>query len=173
LVVGAKHPHQQRLARDLGADVAVEPDALVRAVRRATGSLAIGDQLTGGADVVVDCVGSEESITEALSMVRPRGRVLLVGMPATVKLQLTTLWHRETQLVGAYAYGTEDVGGGRRRTFDLAFELVEAAELERLVSAVYPLDRYRDALEHAADAGRRGAVKIAFDLRGEKERKHA
>jgi threonine dehydrogenase-like Zn-dependent dehydrogenase len=173
LLAGAKHPEQRRLARELGADLVVEPDGLARAVRRSTGSLAIGDQLTGGADVVVDCVGSEASISEALSMVRPRGRVLLVGMPSTVKLQLTTLWHRETQLVGAYAYGTEDVGGQRRRTFDLAFELVADAQLERLVSALYRLDRYQDAIEHAADAGRRGAVKIAFDLRDEKERKHA
>jgi len=31
-------------------------------------------------------------------------------------------------------------------------------------------DLYREALEHAAAAGRRGAVKIAFDLRDEKER---
>ena len=42
--------------------------------------------------------------------------------------------------------------------------------LGRLVTATYPLARYRDAIEHAANAGARGAVKIAFDLRAEKER---
>jgi hypothetical protein len=31
---------------------------------------------------------------------------------------------------------------------------------------------YRDAIAHAASAGRRGAVKVAFDLREEKERIH-
>ena len=40
----------------------------------------------------------------------------------------------------------------------------------RLVSATYPLSRYRDAIEHAASAGARGAVKVAFDLRNERER---
>jgi hypothetical protein len=35
---------------------------------------------------------------------------------------------------------------------------------------MYPLDRYREAIEHAANAGRRGAVKIAFDMRNEKRR---
>ena len=40
----------------------------------------------------------------------------------------------------------------------------------RLVSAAYPLDRYRDALDHAAEAGRRGAAKIAFDMRQERRR---
>jgi hypothetical protein len=47
---------------------------------------------------------------------------------------------------------------------------VRAHDLGRLVSATYPLARYADALQHAAEAGRRGSVKIAFDLRGEKER---
>jgi hypothetical protein len=92
-------------------------------------------------------------------------------MPAVVKLNLTTLWHRETELAGAYAYGTETLAdGSRRRTFDLAFALVRDAGLGRLVSATYPLTDYRAAIEHAANAGRRGAVKVAFDLRAEKER---
>jgi hypothetical protein len=38
------------------------------------------------------------------------------------------------------------------------------------VSATYLLDDFTTALQHAAEAGRRGAVKIAFDLRNEKER---
>jgi hypothetical protein len=38
------------------------------------------------------------------------------------------------------------------------------------VSATYPLSRYEEAITHAAQAGARGAVKIAFDLRSEKER---
>jgi hypothetical protein len=47
---------------------------------------------------------------------------------------------------------------------------VRDRELGRLVSATYPLSRYREAIDHAANAGTRGSVKIAFDLRGEKER---
>ena len=94
-------------------------------------------------------------------MVRPRGRVVLVGMPGHVSVDLTPLWQREVQLVGAYAYGEEQSG---RRTFDLAIELTHDAGLERLVSAVYPLERYVDAIEHAASAGRRGSVKVAFDV---------
>jgi hypothetical protein len=52
----------------------------------------------------------------------------------------------------------------------MAIELVREFRLGRLVSATYPLARYRDAIDHAANAGVRGAVKIAFDLRAEKER---
>jgi threonine dehydrogenase-like Zn-dependent dehydrogenase len=171
VLVAARYPHQQRWARELGADHVVEPEQLVRLVRRLSGSLAIGDQLTGGCDVVIDCVGSSASITEALAMVRPRGTVVLVGMPSTVSIELTSLWHRETRLVGAYAYGTETLADGRTaRTFELAAELVQGADLGRMVSALYPLRRFTEAMDHAANAGSRGAVKVAFDLRQEKER---
>jgi hypothetical protein len=92
--------------------------------------------------------------------------VVLMGMPAQVSVDLTGLWHRETQLVGAYTYGTETMpDGSRRRTFDLAIETAQQLGLERLLSATYRIDDHDDAIAHAAAAGRRGAVKVAFDLR--------
>jgi threonine dehydrogenase-like Zn-dependent dehydrogenase len=177
IVTAARYPHQRQLARELGADEICEPGTLPRLVRRTTGSMAYRDQLTGGCDVVLDCVGDADSIAQSLAIVKPRGTVVVVGMPSHVKLELTTLWHRETQLVGAYAYGSETLpSGDRRRTFDLAFELVAAAQLGRLVTDAYRLDDFKDAIAHAANAGRRGAVKVAFDLRDgprrtEKERR--
>ncbi len=173
IVVGAKHPHQRQLADDLGADHVVAPDQLARAVRRQAASLVLGGRLTAGADVVIDCVGSAASITEALGLVRPRGTVVLVGMPGVVSVDLAPLWHREVRLVGAYAYGAENAPGHdspasalspERRSFELAIDLVAQAGLGRLVSARYPLERYEEALVHAGAAGRRGAVKVAFDL---------
>lgn len=163
----AKHPEQRRLASELGADIVVAADEARRAVRRATGSLQVGSRLSGGADLVIDCVGNESSLAEDLAVVRPGGTVVLLGMPATISIDLTPLWQRQITLRGSYAYGVEPDG---RSTFDKAFELVAEAGLERLVTATYPLDRYREAIEHAANAGRRGAVKVAFDLRGEKRR---
>ena len=173
VVVGAKHPRQRELATSLGADHVVPPDQLARAIRRQAGSLVVAGRLTEGADVVFDCVGSAASITEALSLVRPRGKVVLVGMPAKVTIDLAPLWHRELTLVGAYAYGNEpgsEPGAPNRRSFELAIELVGTASLGRMVSALYPLERYEEALAHAGAAGRRGAVKVAFDLRNPKGR---
>jgi len=173
VVVGAKHARQRELADELGADHVVPPDQLVRAVRRQSGSTVLAGRLAEGADVVFDCVGSAASLTEALSMVRARGRVVLVGMPGKVSVDLAPLWHRELTLVGAYAYGNETPpgpDGSERRSFELAVDLVGTAGLGRLVSALYPLERYEEALAHAGAAGRRGAVKVAFDLRNPKGR---
>jgi threonine dehydrogenase-like Zn-dependent dehydrogenase len=170
LLVGARYPHQRRLAAELGATDVLEPDQLVRSVRRRTRSLALGPatlapRLTGGADVVLDCVGSADSIAQSLAMVRPRGRVVLVGMPGRVHLDLAPLWHREVRLVGAYAYGREQLGSTDVRTFTVALEMARALHTGRLVSATYPLERFEEALAHAGAAGRRGSVKVAFDLR--------
>jgi threonine dehydrogenase-like Zn-dependent dehydrogenase len=166
IVVGARYPHQQTLATSLGADEVVAPDALQRAVRRATGAHMIGDYLSSGAHVTIDAVGSSDSLETSLRITRPRGRVVLLGMPADVNLDLTGLWHRETEIKGAYTYGTETLRDGRRvRTFELAIESAQLIQAERLVSATYPLIEHHDAIQHAASAGRRGAIKIAFDLR--------
>ncbi len=167
LIASAKHPDQRKLALDLGADVVVEPGEVRRAVRRSSRSPMVGESVGHGAEVVFDCVGNAGSIGDALAVVRPRGQVVLVGMPGQVNVDLTGLWHKEIGLVGAYAYGQEPTG---ERTFDLAFDLVADADLGRLVSATYTLDRYREAIDHAANAGSRGAVKVVFDLRGERSR---
>ncbi len=188
LIVGAKYAHQQRLARQFGATEALPSEQLTRAVRRRSRSLSFGGAsgetatLSGGADIVIDCVGSAQSIEQSLAMVRPRGTVALVGMPGKVTVDLAPLWHREVRLAGAYAYGREVVAAGEASgkksaaakkttvtnevaTFDLAFEVVAAHSTGCLVSATYPLTRFEDAVAHAGAAGRRGATKIAFDMR--------
>jgi threonine dehydrogenase-like Zn-dependent dehydrogenase len=162
ILATAKHPDQRRWAKELGADVVCAPGELARSVRATTGSMVVGEQLTAGVPAVVDCVGSEASLTQALRVVAPGGTVHAVGMPGRTTLDLTALWHRETSLRGCYAY--------RREDFATAAELVADADLGRLVSAAYPLARYEDAVAHAAAAGTRGAVKIAFDLRLDRRR---
>ena len=160
IIATAKHPEQKRWAKELGADVTCAPRELARAVRSTTGSMVIGNQLTGGVPAAVDCVGSEATLGQALQVVAPGGTVHVVGMPAQTTLDLTALWHRETILRGCYAY--------ERADFETAAELVASSALDRLLSATYPLARYEDAIDHAANAGARGAVKIAFDLRAER-----
>ena len=162
LIAVAKHPEQRRLARELGATTVCEPSEIENVVRRHTSSLKIGSQLTCGADAVIDCVGTSASLQQSLRIVAPGGTVYVVGMPATVDLDLTGLWHREVSIRGVYAYTHEE--------FQRAFDVVRDQRLDRLVTATYPLDRWRDAIRHAAEAGRRGSVKIAFDLRAERER---
>ena len=164
IVAAARYPHQHKAAALLGADITVVPDELGRAIRRAAGTRVIGSTLGSGVDVTIDAVGSSGSLTDAIGFTRPRGRVVLLGMPNQVDMNLTALWHRETELVGSYCYGTE-LGHGDRHTFDLAAEMASDLDLGQLVSELFPLAEYRTAIEHASQAGPRGLIKGAFDLR--------
>ena len=171
IVAGARYEHQRRLAAACGADRVAAGSDLDRAVRREVGCHLIGDPdqpiLSSGAHVTIDAVGSAASIADAIRITRPGGRIVLLGMPADVTLDLIGLWHREIEMKGAYTYGTETLPDGTTTsTFELAIDTVSALEAERLVSATYSLDDHVDAIAHAAAAGRRGATKICFEMRG-------
>ncbi|KRV50509.1 zinc-binding alcohol dehydrogenase [Wenjunlia vitaminophila] len=168
--VVAKYRHQQEKARQLGATEVVEPGRALRAVRRMTSALAhrpeIGSEfLLGGADFAFECTGGSSGLDTALRSVRAGGTVLLSGMP-TAGADLTPLWFRELNLVGAYATRQREPGGPEEDTssdFAKAVALAASAPLDGYVER-YPLHHWRQALEHASSAGSAGSIKIAFDL---------
>jgi threonine dehydrogenase-like Zn-dependent dehydrogenase len=169
IVVVAKHHRQAELALRFGATEVVDPDGAVTALRRATRAHRLSPErgrpyLLGGVDVAFDCVGSRASLDLALRTTRAGGRVVLTGMPAG-RADLSPVWFRELEVCGAYAAGTEVTEDGVATTFDLAMDLAAEAPLQGVVGAVYPLARWREALDHALASGRLGTVKVAFDPR--------
>lgn len=155
----AKHPHQEQLARQFGADDVYSPDEAIGAVRRSTRAFRLnpertGPFLLGGVDVAFECVGSGASLDMAMRVTKAGGRVVLCGMPQGA--DLSPAWFRELELVGAYS------GSG---AFPDAIALAGEAKLGELVGASYPLSRWREALDHALGAGVLGATKIVFDPR--------
>jgi threonine dehydrogenase-like Zn-dependent dehydrogenase len=160
--VVAKHGHQREKAKALGATAIIEPSKAVRALRRVTTARMHSpergaDFLLGGVDVAFECTGGTGGLDTALRLVQAGGTVVVSGMPSG-SVDLTPLWYRELQLVGAYASGADGAD------FADALRLAENAPLDGYVGTTYPLARWREALTHAADAGRLGTVKVAFDL---------
>ena len=169
LIAIAKHPTQRDLARKLGADQVVVPSEVFQRVRFATASRRLDGMnrslLLGGADITFECVGRAESLNDAVRFTREGGSVVAVGMPGEEKVDWAPIWQRELNVMGAYAYGTEPKRKGRK-TFELAIEAAPELHLEELTGPLFSLGDYRDAIEYAMSAGRLGAVKVAFDLRG-------
>jgi threonine dehydrogenase-like Zn-dependent dehydrogenase len=166
--VVAKHRHQQERALALGATAVHSPARATRALRRTTvARMHVPERgsefLLGGVDIAFECTGGARGLDTALRLVRAGGTVVVSGMPSG-NVDLTPLWYRELQLVGAYA---SDSGGrdGGRADFAEAIDLAGSAPLDGWVEPAYPLGRWREALGHASDAGRLGSVKIAFDPR--------
>jgi threonine dehydrogenase-like Zn-dependent dehydrogenase len=124
--------------------------------------------LLGGADIAIDCVGSRSSLNLALRVTRAGGRVVVSGIP-TEGADLTPLWFRELELVGAYTGGYETIGKGKTKervhSFDLATRIAVENPIEGIVGATYPLRRWREAIDHALGAGKLGTLKVAFDPR--------
>ena len=171
LICTAKYAHQAGLARALGADEVIAPADVYKKVRFATQARRLeGDGnplerrpvLLGGADITFECAGSASSIADALRVTRAGGKVVLVGMPGEEKVDWAPIWQRELQVTGAYAYGTEP---NRRRTFEMALELLPELQPDRLAGPLFDLRDYRDAIEYAMASGRLNAIRVAFDIR--------
>jgi threonine dehydrogenase-like Zn-dependent dehydrogenase len=167
ITVVAKHPRQREWAEAFGASEVVPPGETTNAIRRSTRALKLRPEmgssfLMGGVDLAIDCVGSKASLDLALRSTKAGGRIVLAGIPVSAP-DLTPLWFRELELVGAYTGGLETVGKERRHSFDLAFDLARGTPIDGIVGATYPLARWREAIDHALGAGRLGTLKVAFD----------
>jgi threonine dehydrogenase-like Zn-dependent dehydrogenase len=169
ITVVAKHRGQRDLARRFGATEVIGPRDAVGALRRSSQAFRLQPErgpayLLGGVDVAYECVGSPSSLDLALRTTRAGGRVILAGLPVA-GADLTPVWFRELEVLGAYASGTEDVDGGRRRTLELAVDLASEMDLDGVMGAAYPLGSWREAIDHAMAAGRLGTAKVTFDPR--------
>lgn len=173
IIVGqTKRPHEARLARRAGASRVVSPGHEARQALVDTGASAyqpiVGPEVYsgGGFPLVFDCVGSRTSIDQSLRYAAPRGRVVLLGCAGELaKLDLTFLWAREIEVRGFVGYGRESWDGRDVHTFEITLEQLRrgGGAVRELVTHVFPLEQYRDALSAAADHRRSGAVKVVLE----------
>ncbi|HEY3895380.1 MAG TPA: alcohol dehydrogenase catalytic domain-containing protein [Pseudonocardiaceae bacterium] len=160
----AKHRHQADRAHELGATQVISTDGATRALRRSTGALLVEPELgqsylLGGMDLAFECTGGSAGMNTALRSLQAGGTVIASGIPAE-GVDLTPLWYRELHLIGAYAsaVGEEPEEGD----FPEAIRLARSAPLDGYVDTKYSLEQWRNALDHAAAAGRLGTIKVVF-----------
>src|SRR4051812_33454449 len=133
IIAMSRHPQRQALAREFGATHIVEErgDAGIARVRELTDGI--------GADRVLECVGTKESMDQALRSTRPGGMVGFVGVPNSgPELPIRQMFGRNVGVNGGVApvrgYIDEllpDVRSGAITpglVFDLVLPLSEAAE---------------------------------------------
>lgn len=133
IVLFSRHPSRQALGREFGADTVLEErgDAGVAAVQ------ALFEEV--GPDCVLECVGTKESMDQALRSVRPGGTVGYVGVPSGgAELPIRLMFGGNINVAGgvapARAYISEllpDVLSGAidpGKVFDLTLPLGEVAD---------------------------------------------
>lgn len=132
IIAMSRHADRQALASEFGATdiVAERGDEGVERVRELTGGL--------GADSVLECVGTQESVVQALRCARVGGMVGWVGVPHVTDLPQEQMFWRNVGLRGGVAPvraylprllaltldGVIDPG----KVFDLTLPLDDAAE---------------------------------------------
>src|SRR5262249_37110782 len=97
IIAMSRHKTRQKLARDFGAtDIVTE--------RGVEGVAHIKELTDGiGVDAVLECVGTQEAMTQAVQAVRPAGYVGFVGVPHGVELDGHELFFSHTHLHGGPA----------------------------------------------------------------------
>jgi threonine dehydrogenase-like Zn-dependent dehydrogenase len=172
LLAQIKRPHEAALARSLGASGVVSPGDEAREALIDTGARAympiVGDEVYagGGFPLIFDCVGSRQSLAQTLRFAAPRGRIVMLGCAAEIrKLDLTFVWAHELTVRGFICYGREEWEGARAHTFQITHDLLvqSGAPVSDMVTHVYPLGQYRNALSTAANRRKTGSIKVLLD----------
>jgi len=144
-VIGVEPSARRRKAAvRLGADLVLDPSRgdLADQLRNSEQLGAGGYPLV---DAVLECSGSAEALQQGIELVRPAGRVVLVGLHGqATAIDLNRILVKELTLFGAYAYRTE---------FDEAIRLLADGQLrqEALVSHTFPLDEIEQAFAVQSD----------------------
>jgi threonine dehydrogenase-like Zn-dependent dehydrogenase len=186
--VVARHEHQGRLARRFGATdvlfLSAGRAARFESIARRTGGRVVRARLgnvmlSGGYDVVFECVGHQETIEEALKWARSRGQVIMVGMGDGRGSDMTPVWFGELTVVGVSGRGQEDLSGrgplaaerGASRgqgihTYRLVHQLMLSGgpDVSCLLTHTFELAEYKAALWAAMDKRTHRSVKVAFRL---------
>lgn len=97
IIIMSRHKTRQDLALEYGATdiVSERGEAGVARIRHITNRI--------GADAVLECVGTQESMTQALQVARPGSMIGYVGVPHGVEFDGQTLFFSQTGMMGGPA----------------------------------------------------------------------
>ena len=97
IIAMSRHPSRQKLAREFGAtDIVIERgDEGIARIKELTKGV--------GADSVLECVGTQESMMQAIKSTRPGGYIGYVGVPHGVSLDGEQLFYSHVHLHGGPA----------------------------------------------------------------------
>ncbi|MEM1577076.1 MAG: zinc-binding dehydrogenase, partial [Archaeoglobaceae archaeon] len=116
----------------------------------------------GGVDVVFECVGTAEAVDTALRIAKPLGKVVIAGTVSNVCLDLAPIFSKELEVIGTFGCGYEEIDGERKRTFDIAIEMLKNKDFSELLTHTFSLKDYKKALWTAINKKKSGAIKVAF-----------
>ncbi|MCZ8107692.1 MAG: L-idonate 5-dehydrogenase [Burkholderiales bacterium] len=141
-------PHSLEVARAMGCDAAID----VSAGPQALAHLA---ENRGRIDVAFECSGAPGALAGIVPTLRPKGRMVIVGLGGDVALPMNTVVVKEIEMVGTFRFDDE---------FGEAAAIIgqRLIDFRPMITAVYPMADAVAAFGLASD--RKRATKVAIRL---------
>jgi 2-desacetyl-2-hydroxyethyl bacteriochlorophyllide A dehydrogenase len=136
VVVSETLPHRRDLAKALGAHAVV--DAAAPDVERR-----LRDECGGGADLVIECVGSAQTSRQAIALARDAGCVLIFGVAppqAEMTVKPYEIYRRELRVMGAFSTP-------KKQSAALALLAGKRLMVEPMITHRFGLDQFGEALK--------------------------
>jgi L-idonate 5-dehydrogenase len=106
-------------------------------------------------DVVFECTGVSAVLASVFPVVRPRGRVVQVGVSGPADIPVNALVAKEISLVGAHRFHQE---------YGVAAQLIRDGRIDvrPVISSTLPMERVSEALALAKDRNTQMKVQLSF-----------
>ena len=119
--------------------------------------------LEQGVDLVIDCVGSAQTIDLALRLIRPTGMVVLAGAAGEQPMNWALVWKREITVQGTTDPGPEPKLDGRRTQEQVLDWLADPDfPVDGMVTHTYDLSEWKQAIQTASAGPASQAIRVGL-----------
>jgi threonine dehydrogenase-like Zn-dependent dehydrogenase len=159
------------LASRLGAHAVLSsrPDELVAEVARRVGTTPLTpwskrDWLQDGPAVVVDTIGSTQTVETSLRLLATGGTLVISGVEPPRRFEWTPLYFKELRVIGSNGFGVEEVRGVAKHAMEHYFDFVAGGlDLTPVITHRFPLERWDEAVMTVKNSRQTGAVKVLLE----------
>jgi len=169
VTVISRYDFQSQMAEELGAEHILRNDEY-QGIAKASGGKFFSAPLNkgivvGGFDVIYDCVGNSETLNHCMRWVKAKGRIVMVGthMQPMTKVDMTTIWYHQIELVGVVAHGHEHHNNEHKHTYDWVIEFIKQGlyKTDGFITHRFPYPDYKQAISLANRSKRKPqAIKV-------------
>jgi len=169
VTVISRYDFQSQMAEQLGAEHILRNDEY-QGIAKASGGQFFSAPMNkgivvGGFDVIYDCVGNSETLNNCMRWVKAKGRVVMVGahMQPMTKVDMTTIWYHQIELVGVVAHGYEHHHGKHKHTYDWVIEFMKQGlyKTDGFITHRFPYADYKQAISLSnRSKGKPQAIKV-------------
>ena len=123
--------------------------------------------LSGGYDLVFDCVGAPAVFEDCLKFAAARGQAVMVATANKGNIDMTPLWFRELKIIGVFGRQIENYEGEFIHTNSLVHKFMLEGKLNvgKMLTHTFPIQEYKKALNSAVFKSASRSIKVAFDFR--------